>query len=148
MKSTDKLFLRNQAMLPVVAALALLGAREAGAVDYPSTILADHPSAYYRLEETAGTSATDSSVNNVPATYIYNSGANDPQLGLPGITTNSILFNGGGFSTDVGFVDVPASPLITPMAQDGIHGAPFSCELWVQPTGVPATYSVPIELAA
>ncbi len=84
-------------MLPFAAALALLGAREAGALDYPSTILADHPSAYYRLEETSGTTAVDSSVNSQNATYIYNSGLTDPQLGLPGITTNSILFNGGGF---------------------------------------------------
>jgi len=117
------------------------------AADYPTTILADNPSAYYRLEETSGSTAADSSINGSSAAYTYNSANTYPQLGLPGIKTNSILFNGGGFSGDVGSVDIPASPLITPMQDDGIHGAPFSCELWVQPTAQPATYSVPIEMA-
>jgi hypothetical protein len=132
---------------PVALVLGLLGVRSANAVDYPSTVLADHPSVYYRLEETSGSTAVDSSGNGQNATYNYNSGLNDPQLGLAGIDTNSILFNGGGFSGDVGDVDIPASSLITPVANDGIHGAPFSCELWVQPTAQPATYSVPIEMA-
>ena len=39
-------------MLPLAAALTLLSVLSAGAVDYSATILADHPIAYYRLEET------------------------------------------------------------------------------------------------
>jgi len=135
-------------MLPsAVASILVLAPAAAKAADYPTTILGDNPSAYYRFEETSGTTAADASVNNVSATYVYNSGLNDPQLGLPGIDTNSILFNGGGFSTDVGYVDIPASALITPLAADNVHGAPFSTELWVQPTAQPATFSVPLEMA-
>ncbi|HEV2210025.1 MAG TPA: hypothetical protein VG167_14685 [Verrucomicrobiae bacterium] len=116
---------------PRILALAPLGlvlglsVAEAAAADYPTTILGDNPSAYYRLEETSGTVAADASVNGVPATYTYNSAMTDPQLGLPGIDINSILFNGGGYSSDVGFVDIPASPLITPVGDFGTNGAPF-----------------------
>jgi hypothetical protein len=134
-------------VLPVAVTLALLGVRGLRADDYPTTVLSDNPSAYYRLEETSGNTAFDASINGINATYFYNSTNSDPQLGLAGIDTNSILFNGGGFSSDVGYVDIPSGPLITPIAGDGIHGAPFSCELWVQPTAQPATYSVPIEMA-
>jgi len=132
---------------PWLAAVVLSSLHAANAATYPDTVLADNPVAYYRLEETSGTVAADSSVNNTSASYVYNSALNDPQLGLPGIDTNSILFNGGGFSSDVGYVAIPASSLITPLAPDNVHGAPFSTELWVQPTAQPATFSVPIEMA-
>ena len=147
MKSIRTLTLWKLKLLPFAAVLAITGMYNAGAADYPTTILGDNPSAYYRLEETSGSTAADSSINLQNAAYSYNSGSTSPLLGLPGIVTNSILFNGGGWSGDFGFVDVPASTLITPLANDGIHGAPFSCELWVQPTGQPATYTVPIEVA-
>src|SRR5256714_12875862 len=134
--------------VPAVACSLFSPARRAHAASsYPATVLADNPSAYYRLEETSGVAAADSSVNGVAAAYTYNSANTYPQLDLPGITTNSILFNGGGFSTDVGSVDIPASALITPVAGDGTTPTAFSAELWVQPTGQPATYSVPIEMA-
>jgi hypothetical protein len=123
--------------------LALPGAYAA----YPDLILSNNPVAYYRLEETSGATAADSSVYGVDAAYTYNSALTFPQLGLPGITTNSILFNGGGFSTDVGSVSIPASSLITPPGEFATNGAPFSCELWVQPTLQPATFSVPLEVA-
>ncbi len=145
MKINRKPLMRPFRLFPSAAAsaLLLLGSIPAGhAADYPTTVLSDNPSAYYRLEETSGATAADSSVNAVSANYIYNSGLTYPQLGLPGINTNSILFNGGGFSSDVGYVEIPASSLITPPS-----GAPFSCELWVQPTGQPATFSVPFEMA-
>jgi hypothetical protein len=133
--------------LAYAAVLALAALPAAKAADYPTTVLGDHPSAYYRLEETSGATALDSSVNMVNATYTYNLASTDPQLGLPGIDTNSILFNGGGYSTDVGSLDIPASALITPLAPDNVHGAAFSTELWVQPTAQPASFSVPIEVA-
>src|SRR5258706_8125161 len=142
MKLTRKLIMWKKQVLPFAAALVLSGVRTTSAADYPTTILADDPSAYYRFEELTGaTTAVDSSVNGVNATITPNNEAVYPQLGLPGIDTNSFLFSGGGFA-DFAFVDIPASSFITPPAS-----APFSCELWVQPTGQPASYSVPIEVA-
>jgi hypothetical protein len=134
-------------VLPFAAAFVFFGIRAASAADYPTTILADNPSVYYRLEETSGTTAVDSSVNGVNATYVYNSGNTSPQLGLPGIDTNSIAFNGGGWSGDNGYVDIPASTLITPLAPNNTDSAAFSEEMWVKVPSQPSTWQVPIEMA-
>ncbi len=134
-------------VLPFAAAFAFLGIRAASGADYPTTILADNPSAYYRFEELPGTSvAVDSSTNQVNATIFPNNELVYPQLGEPGIDINSYLFSGGTYS-DYAFVDIPASQYITPLESDNVTPAPFSCELWVHPTGQPASYSVPIEVA-
>src|SRR2546421_9976210 len=126
--------------VPAVACSLFSPARRAHAASsYPATVLADNPSAHYRLEETSGVAAADSSVNGVAAAYTYNSANTYPQLGLPGITTHSSLFNGGRFSTDVGSVDIPPSALITPAAGDGRPPTGVSSEPWVRPAGRPAT---------
>src|SRR5689334_6403399 len=66
------------------------------AATYPDTILSDHPVAYYRLEELPGaTVAADSSSNGLDGTYVQNTAGTYPILGLPGIDTNSVQFNGG-----------------------------------------------------
>ena len=98
MKSTRKPITWKKNLLPFVAALVLSGARMAGALDYTGTILADHPRAYYRLEETSGTTAVDSSASGLfPGNYIT-SGA-FPFLGWPGIETNAIAVSAGaGYS--------------------------------------------------
>jgi hypothetical protein len=131
--------------LPLLSSVCLLvGLPGLRAADYPTTVLADNPTAYFRLEELPGDgTALDSSPSGLNATYHFST-TSSPQLGLPGIKTNSILFNGGG--ADYGYVDIPASSLITP-SQDTIHGDPFSCELWVQPTTRPSDWSVPLEMA-
>src|SRR6202034_2005985 len=81
-----------------VAAAALLvsiGAAEAVGTNYSAVILADGPVAYYQLQELPGaTVAADSSSNALNGTYNFND-ANSPELGLPGIDTNSILFTYG-----------------------------------------------------
>lgn len=51
-------------------------------MSYSSTVLADSPLAYWRLGETSGTSATDSSGNSRSATY-----TNSPTLGSTGLLT-------------------------------------------------------------
>jgi hypothetical protein len=147
MKSHKKVTTWKKQLLPLVAALLLSGVRTVSAADYPTTILADNPSAYYRFEELPGaTTAADSSVNDMTANIFPNNESVYPQLGEPGIDTNSFVFS-GGTSSDFAFVDVPGSQNITPLENDGVTPAPFSCELWVKPTGQPASYSVPIEMA-
>jgi hypothetical protein len=131
-------------LLALATGLVAPGLNSARA-DYPSTVLADHPSAYYRLEETAGMTAFDSSGNGLDATYVFNSENTSPLLGQAGIDTNSIAFNGGG--SDYGYVDIPASPLITPVKADGTNSAPFSAEMWVKANGQPASWTVPLEMA-
>src|SRR5215472_15281421 len=86
---------RNQ--VPLIAALIAASIRSASAADYPTTILADHPVAYYRLEEPNGsTTASDSSGNAFDGfvTYVTQSDGITvyPKLGVPGIFTNAASF--------------------------------------------------------
>jgi Concanavalin A-like lectin/glucanases superfamily len=144
MKRLRKATVTSVKSLTCAAGLALAGLPAAHAA-YPDVILADHPSAYYRFEETLGSVAADSSVNGVNANYLFNSTSTSPALGQPGIDTNSLAFNGGG--SDYGYVDIPYSGFIAPLAPDGTNSAAFSAELWVKATSQPATWTVPIELA-
>ncbi len=146
MKTTRKPTMRSLRAVSAAASVLswLVATAAVNAADYPTTILNDHPSVYYRLEETSGSTAADSTGNGWNAGYNFSS-SGSPQLGQPGIDTNSIAFNGGG--ADYGYVDIPASSLIAPPAANGSNSAPFSAELWVQPTAASADWSVPIELA-
>jgi hypothetical protein len=144
MKTHRKPTMRSLRIVLLAAASVLSLATVASAADYPSTVLANNPSAYYRLEETSGSVAHDSSVNGVNAAYNFST-TGSPQLGQPGIDTNSISFNGGG--ADYGYVDIPSSALIAPVGANGTNSGPFSAELWVQATSQPASWTVPIEVA-
>ncbi|MGH7969070.1 MAG: hypothetical protein ACREIC_10125, partial [Limisphaerales bacterium] len=130
MKTRPPRSLRTRLLLPCAATL-LMGLRAANAADYPTTILSDNPVAYYRLEETTLGVAADASANHLDGTYVPNSDGSFPLLGQPGIDTNSVFFNGG---SDFAHVDIPYNILLAPAAADGISGAPFSAECWVQAT--------------
>lgn len=134
MKSNRKATLWKKQLLPLVAALVLSGVRTVSASDYPTTILADNPMAYYRLEETSGTTAIDSSSTGAfPATYAQDNTAIYPIQGQPGIDTNSISLN----------AQFPSSVVAYDPAFDA--QAPFSFELWVRPTSTSASdYRCPI----
>ena len=136
------------------ASVLLLATAAANAADYPTTILGDNPVAYYRLEELAGApTAVDSSPSAFDAIYSYDLDTNGvpdyPQLGLPGIATNSILFHVYTDASSVlhhGFVDIPFHPELSPVTGDGQHGAPFSAECWARPLTQPANYSIPLAM--
>jgi hypothetical protein len=127
-------------------AIILLRAVAASAATYPDTILSDHPVAYYRLEELTGaTTAVDSSGNGLDGSYVLNNAGTFPQLGLPGIDTNSVAFNGG---TDPGSVRIPYNILLSPTNEDGLSGAPFSAECWAQAsTDSLADYTSPLAMS-
>jgi hypothetical protein len=140
MKTVQKLTLRGA--MPVVAlSILLLGVRATNAA-YPDVILADNPALYLRLEELPGaTTAMDSSTNGLNGSYFFLLEPESPQLGLPGIATNSILFRtSGGQSGDI---VIPYSTTINP-STDGTNGAPFSAECWLQPTTQPDDYKVAV----
>jgi hypothetical protein len=144
-KLTACLLLRG---LSVTAVALVFSNQAAKAADYPTTILADNPSVYYRFEELSGGTAYDSTTNQWNAAIYDNGESTSPELGLPGIDTNSYLFLGPGTGGegDYSYVDIPQSPLITPL--NGTNAAAFSAELWVQPNAYPANWSVPIEQGA
>jgi Concanavalin A-like lectin/glucanases superfamily len=139
----------NNKVLPLAVALAFCGIRAASAADYSTTILSDHPVAYYELQEPNGSaSVADSSGNNVSGAVNYVTQSDNvtvyPQLGVPGIDSNAVLFatsTGAG----QGNIDIPFSTTVNPTLGDGITGAPFSAELWVEATLQPSGYEVPLD---
>ena len=137
--------------LSATAAAVFVAFGTAKAADYPTTITNDGAVIYYQFEETTNgasypTVAADSSGNGNDGSYNYNGEDTSPLLGLPGIDTNSILFNIYNTNeSDYGYVDVPNSAGVTPAG--GPNGGAFSAELWVQPDAFPGNWSVPLEVA-
>jgi hypothetical protein len=139
---------RRFSLAILTPALFLLAAAAARA-DYFSTITNDHPVAYYRLEEPNGSATVaDSSTNTAEGFVTYITQADHvtvyPQLGVPGVDTNSALF---ATSTGIGQgnIDIFANSTINPTT-DGTNGAPFSAELWVQATTEStANFEVPLD---
>lgn len=121
-------------MPPFVAALVLVSLGAASASDYVSTILADNPVAYLRLEETSGTVAADSSASGAfPGTYVM--AGSHPVLGQPGIDTNSISLSAAqSASVTMGYY------------AELNEQAPFSVEIWARPVSVPSggNYRCPV----
>jgi hypothetical protein len=135
MKSTGKLTMWKLKLLPFAAVLVLAGVRTASAVDYPTTVLADNPLGYYRLEETSGTNAADSSASHAfPGNYITSGGF--PFLGWPGIDTNGIAVSS---SQSPDYVSAGYYPEFN-------APGPFSFEIWARPVSFPTggDYRCPI----
>ena len=130
--------------LPLAAAFALLGTRTASA-DYHSTILADHPAAFYEMQEAPGAgTAVDSSGNGHDAGIAYdldiNSQPDYPVLGVPGVDTNAYLFHNyadTNFQTHVSDIDVGYSATLNPQG-------PFAVEFWARATSDANNYDVPV----
>lgn len=136
MKSYCKSIMCHQRVLSCLGVLVGLGMQSISAADYPTTILGDKPIAYYRLEETSGDVAADSSASGqYPGYYILSlpNGAY-PALGLPGIDTNSI----GLSSANPSSVSIGYYPELN-------QQAPFSFEIWARPASLSGTdYRCPI----
>jgi hypothetical protein len=93
----------------------ITGAGGDGATDrYSAAVLADHPVAYWRLDETAGTVARDE-LGGHPAMY-----QGQCQLGVPGAIAGdtAVRFDGASCRIDAGDFFALAS------------GTPFTIELW------------------
>ena len=145
MKST----LQKPLLLPLAAVLALLFNSAANGASYPSTITNDHPVAYYRLEELDGLTVSDATTNQFDGNITYVTQQDGitvyPQLGLPGLATNSVLFRKtDSLSGQNGNIDVPVNSTINPTT-DGTNGAPFTAEFWVQAATQPSNFEVPLD---
>ncbi len=99
---------------------------------YVQVVLDDQPLAYWRLDDTSGSSAADLSGNNHPGTYVGNvlyrqMGAiqSDP-------SSRSVYLNQGGTSTD--YVSAAGAPFNFP------GQASFSLEAWVLPAMIDTSY--------
>jgi hypothetical protein len=118
---------RDEVELVAVAATAPTGPAPDGGgpprIDYPSVVLADAPLAYYRLDETSGTIAHDSSGHRLDGTY----GAGVTH-GAPGLIVGdgdaAASFSGGAWTHD-GIVEVPPALMLEPSQS-------VSVELWMR----------------
>jgi len=93
------------------------------ASEYPSygeTVQADAPVAYWRLDETTGTSAIDASGNNFNGTY-----TGGVAQGLPGVSGTAPNFDGQNGAVEIGQV-ASGSGL-------DIQNQSFTVEAWIKP---------------
>jgi hypothetical protein len=112
--------------------MALFGLPAANADSYPDTVKADNPVAYYRFEDpTNATTVIDSSASGAnPGTLVFDDYGAWPQLGQPGLGSNSIAFH---LYTDTfgvpekSYVSVPYSPDLNPAGS-------FTTECWARAT--------------
>jgi Concanavalin A-like lectin/glucanases superfamily len=146
MKPSNKSLVRSFLMLASAMTSVVFTMTSGYAASYSSTVLADNPIAYYRLEETSGGTAANSAITGISfdGTIFPNSGS--PQLGLPGIDTNSFSFAGGPAGGNIGLVNIPYQPDLSPVAVDGQSGAAFSAECWAQPFSQPNDHSSVVEV--
>lgn len=146
MKALNKPTTISQQILTMSTVFAsLLNLHQAVATDYPTTILGDHPAAYYRLEDSPGSgNAADATGNGFDGTYNYdldvNGNVDYPKLGQPGIDTNSILFH---VYTDTN-AEAHSSTIQVPFSSTLNPQGPFSVEFWARPTSDANTYEIPV----
>jgi outer membrane protein assembly factor BamB len=95
---------------------------------YFLTIFNDNPLAYWKFDETIGTTAFDSSGNGYNATY------NNVTLGQTSITLSgsSASFNGGSSFIDIGITE----------SSDFVIEGDISIEAWIEPTEVNGSHVI------
>jgi hypothetical protein len=133
-KMTTGSLLRRLSASAAALVISLCAAVSASAqsTNYPATILSNNPVAYYQLQELPGAAqAIDSTTNGLNANYVYDASNSTPELGFPGIDTNSIAFL-GNVADGYGSIQIPFNPLLAPVAANGSNGAPFSIECWAE----------------
>jgi hypothetical protein len=101
--------------------------RKGGSSPYSNAVLGDYPSGYWRLGETGGTTAIDSSGGD-NGTYTNGPTLNRPGL-LSGDSNGSVSFDG---SND--YLKVPSTGSLSPSLL-------ISLETWIKPTSLPAAGS-------
>jgi hypothetical protein len=95
---------------------------------YVTTVRADSPVSHWRLSETAGTAAADQMAAN-PGLYV-----NAPMLGQASLLGADTANPAAGFDGSVDHVKVADSASLK-------LTSPFSLELWLKPTAIPAAGS-------
>ena len=121
---------RQRTVLPLLAALGVLGVPTVNAVSYPDTIKADNPIAYYRMEDpVASTAIADSSASGAYTAYATTDDTGVwPLFGQPGVGSNSVSLHLAG-QAQKPYISVPYTPDLNPTG-------PFTLEAWVRATSL------------
>lgn len=93
---------------------------------YPSVILADTPTAYYKTEEASGTSATDSSGNSLTGTLSASDITYEADGLLLSEASKALLFGG------------TSGTLYRQLTGGDVPSYPFCLEMWIDPDTVSA----------
>ncbi len=128
--------------VPLLAASGLFAGTTANAAAYSSTILADQPIAYYRLEDPANSATIiDSSASGTfGGTVFFDDLGSFPKFEQPGIGSNSVsfhLYTPEGGTLQKSHIEVPFAPELN-------QAGPFTVECWVRPTSVGTDYRCPV----
>lgn len=120
--------------LPVAGSALMVGLEATGAESYRDLVLADGPTACYRLEETEGelTAVDRSTAGAFPGNYIYSSDGLFPKLAQPGIEVNSVYFR--SYTDEYGAAQ--SSYVRVPYAPELNTAGPFTGEAWVRTISV------------
>jgi hypothetical protein len=142
MKRTHNVSHTQGLALPVAALLGLMCVTAANAASYPETILADGPTAYYRLEDPADSVdiIDSSSTGNYIGSVYMDDLASYPKFQQPGIGSNSVsfhLYTPEGGTLQRSHIEIPYNPDLNP-------AGPFTIECWVRPTSVGTDYRCPV----
>jgi hypothetical protein len=127
---------------PMLAASGLALGATSYAASYSETVLADQPTAYYRLEDAADSaSIVDSSTSGAfGGTVTFDELASYPKFVQPGIGSNSVSFH--LYTPEGGALQ--RSHIEVPFASELNQAGPFSVECWVRPTSVGTDYRCPV----
>src|SRR5690349_23290646 len=106
-----------------------LGTAASFPVCYRDAVLSDHPVGYWRLDETSGTVAADSTGNN-PGSYV-----NGPVLGQSGALPDAVNNRAASFDGVNDHLDVPASPSLNVTGQ-------ITIEAWIYPTDTASVHPI------
>ena len=132
----------RQFALPLLAASGLGLGATANAASYSETVLADQPTAYYRLEDPADSATIiDSSTSgSFGGTVTFDELGSYPKFVQPGIGSNSVsfhLYTPEGGTLQKSHIEVPFTPELN-------QAGPFSVECWVRPTSWGTDYRCPV----
>jgi len=97
---------------------------------YEQTILADGPTAYYRFDESSGTTANDSSGNGYSGTYAGSGVIYDQPGALIGDADTAVLLDGA------------AGEMTCPVGVNTAGWSAFAIEVWVKLTTIPSSKAV------
>ena len=89
---------RSKGVLTLAAVLCVASAAQAGTVYYRNTVLADHPLAYYELDETSGPTPSKSATTGATYTGTFNTAGGSVTVGQSSFAQGGTSYDfGGGF---------------------------------------------------
>jgi hypothetical protein len=138
MKLNVKTSLWNRLRLPCAAVATMASLSAANADTYSDIVKADGPTAYYRMEDAAGSDTITDEMGAYSGTwtYAYDDSGNPtyPKLAQPGIDVNAVALHPG---SSANYGTIPWAEALSPSSA-------YTVEVWVRPASGSSTYHTPL----